>query len=145
MNTLSAHGGVNRWVTTIDSKWNLQSVTENHKITRQEDGTILSQEWNILADDTTVSMWFWWFDMSFMQTIEAYFNNWLTQNYDSPTAESYIPTVVDDTIHKYNHAVRVLVSQDERYGVTNTNDKPVVVWALAKLTTEGVYPTHLWS
>lgn len=144
MNTLSSFGWVNRWVTTINDKWNLQSVTENHKIARQDDGMIRSQEWNILADDTTVSMWFWWFDSNFMQIIEAYFNNRLSHSYDSPTAESYIPSVVDDTIHKYNHAVRVLVSHDERYGVTNPDDKPEVVWALAKLTTAGVYPEQLW-
>jgi phage head maturation protease len=79
-----------------------------------------------------------------MQTIEAYFNNWLSQNYDSPTAEAYVPSVVDHTIHHYNHAVRVLVSHDEWYGVTNPDDKPEVVAALAQLTDAGVYPENLW-
>lgn len=143
-NTLSEYGGVNRWITIIDAQWNLQSVTENHKIARQEDGSIVSQEGSRLADDVTVSMWFWWFDASFMQTIEAYVNNRLSQNYESPTAESYIPSVVDHTIHHYNHAVRVLVSQDKWYGVTNPDDKPAVVWALATLTDAGVYPENLW-
>lgn len=144
MNTLSAYGGVNRWVTTMDAHWHMQSVTENHKIARQADGTIVSQEGNVLADDTTVSMWFWWFDGNFMQIIEAYFNNRLSQNYDSPTAEAYIPSVVDDTIHKYNHALRILVSHDEWFGVTNPEDKKEVVDQLAKLTAAGIYPENLW-
>jgi NDP-sugar pyrophosphorylase family protein len=141
--TLSATWWVNRWVCTINNH-NLQSVSEHHKIARDEQGIINCQEWEQLADTTVVSMNFWWFDSSFMQTIEAYFNNRLSQNYDSPTAESYIPSVVDDTIHKYNHAVRVLVSHDEWYWVTNPDDKPEVVAALVKLTTAGVYPENLW-
>jgi hypothetical protein len=79
-----------------------------------------------------------------MQIIEAYFNNRLSQNYDSPTAEAYIPSVVDDTIHKYNHALRILVSHDEWFGVTNPEDKKEVVDQLAKLTAAGIYPENLW-
>ena len=41
--------------------------------------------------------------------------------------------------------VRVIPTNDNWFGVTYKEDKPLAVVAINKYISDGVYPTHLWS
>jgi len=42
-------------------------------------------------------------------------------------------------------AVRVIPTDDNWFGVTYKEDKPMAVAAITKFLADGVYPTNLWS
>jgi len=60
-------------------------------------------------------------------------------------AEYLLPRSVDAMLKEGKAIVKVLKSEDRWYGVTYAADKPVVVAALAALTSQGKYPDGLWK
>ena len=148
-NTLSEHGTVNRGVCEVDSDNNLVEVIERTKIAAQN-GVI---NYNIGTDDplgivdknASVSMNYWGFHPSIFSEIEMGLYNFMRDNADNPTAEYYIPTIVTEMIINRQMQVRVIPTNDNWFGVTYKEDKPLAVVAINKYISDGVYPTHLWS
>jgi UTP-glucose-1-phosphate uridylyltransferase len=148
-NTLSEHGTVNRGVCEVDSDNNLVEVIERTKIATQN-GVI---NYNIGTDDplgivgknASVSMNYWGFHPSIFSEIEMGLHNFMRENAENPTAEYYIPNIVTDMIVNRQMEVRVIPTNDNWFGVTYKEDKPLAVVAINKYISDGVYPTHLWS
>ncbi len=148
-NTLSEHGTVNRGVCQVDDKNNLVEVIERTKIAEQN-GVV---NYNVGADEplgtvdknVPVSMNYWGFHPSIFDEIEKGLHDFMRANPDNPTAEYYIPNIVTDMIVGEQMAVRVIPTDDNWFGVTYKEDKPMAVAAITKCIADGVYPTKLWS
>ena len=69
----------------------------------------------------------------------------MRENTEHPTAEYYIPNIVTDMIVSGQMAVRVIPTNDNWFGVTYKEDKPMAVAAINKYIAEGTYPTNLLS
>ena len=148
-NTLSDHGTVNRGVCKVDANDNLVEVIEREKIAEQ--GGVVN--YNIGGDEpvatvdrnVSVSMNYWGFHPSIFEEIEKGLHNFMRENTEHPTAEYYIPNIVTDMIVSGQMAVRVIPTNDNWFGVTYKEDKPMAVAAINKYIAEGTYPTNLLS
>ena len=148
-NTLSEHGTVNRGVCQVDGKNNLVEVVERVKIAEQN-GKV---QYNIGSEEpcgevdsnASVSMNYWGFHPSIFKEIEEGLHDFMRANSTNPTAEYYIPNIVTDMIVSGKMVVRVIPTNDNWFGVTYKEDKPMAVAAINKCISDGIYPTHLWS
>ncbi|MGN0869429.1 MAG: NDP-sugar synthase [Akkermansia sp.] len=145
-NTLSDHGDVNRGVCSIKDGY-LDSVEEYTKIQREDDGVCrgnnLHGERKPVDTEELVSMNFWVFPASFIGRIGTHFTQFLAEHGTELKSECYIPTVVDELIHKGEADCRVIKTTANWLGVTYPSDKPAVVESIARLVEEGVYPAKL--
>ena len=150
-NTVSENGSVARGVCVPDSNGCLANVTERTRIETFEDGKIRytedGEQWVELPGETPVSMNLWGFSKSFLVEAEQRFAAWLKENVpNNPMkCEYFLPLVVSALIDEGKATVKVLQSTDKWYGVTYKEDKPVVVAAIQKKISDGVYPENLWG
>ncbi len=147
-NTLSDHGTVNRGICEASPDGYLQNVEEVVKIERKADGTITypgqTPGSRQLTPETIVSMNMWAFHPSYFDYFETHFRHFLNERIDEPKSEYFIPTIVDELITSGERKVKVLTSEDEWFGVTYQEDKPIVMEKLNKLIAAGKYPDRLW-
>lgn len=138
VNTLTENGYVSRGVCDIE-KGELKSVTERTKIMdckyTEDDGAT----WTALPEDTVVSMNLWGFRPDVFRFIETGFKKFLDEKIDVPKSEYYLPAVVNERIENGEKSVKVLIAEDKWYGVTYKEDKQVVVDAIGKMVTDGLY------
>jgi len=148
-NTLSEHGTVNRGVCELDSDNNLVEVIERTKIAEQN-GVV---NYNIGAEDplgevdrnSSVSMNYWGFHPSIFEEIEKGLHNFMRENPENPTAEYYIPNIITDMIISGQMSVCVIPTNDNWFGVTYKEDKPMAIESINRYIEEGIYPKNLWS
>ena len=148
-NTLSEHGTVNRGVCSVNESKNLIEVIERVKIAKHN-GKV---KYNIDSDDpcgeidpnASVSMNYWGFHPSIFKEIEEGLHAFMKDNANNPTAEYYIPHIVTDMIVSGKMNVRVIPTNDNWFGVTYKEDKPMAVAAINQHIAAGVYPEKLWS
>ena len=138
VNTLTENGYVSRGVCDIENG-ELKSVTERTKIMdckyTEDDGAT----WTALPEDTVVSMNLWGFRPDVFRFIETGFKKFLDEKIDVPKSEYYLPAVVSERIENGEKSVKVLIAEDKWYGVTYKEDKQVVVDAIGKMVTDGLY------
>lgn len=138
VNTLTENGYVSRGVCDIENG-ELKSVTERTKIMdckyTEDDGAT----WTALPEDTVVSMNLWGFRPDVFRFIETGFKKFLDEKIDVPKSEYYLPAVVSERIENGEKSVKVLIAEDKWYGVTYKEDKQVVVDAIGKMVTGGLY------
>ncbi len=148
-NTLSDHGTVNRGVCTVDKKNNLVEVVERIKIANQNGKVKYNigsdEESGELNPDFSVSMNYWGFHPSIFNKIEYGLHNFIKENSKNPTAEYYIPNIVTDMIMSNKMSVRVIPTNDNWFGVTYKEDKPMAVAEINKYIKSGIYPKNLWD
>lgn len=144
-NTLSDYGTVNRGVCDVDDQMYLRGVNEIVKIARDQDGVIRYPVDGILTDDTLVSMNIWGFLPSYFDHAEESLKRFLKDLHAQPTAELYIPSIIDQLISNRTLQVKVLPSDSAWFGVTYKEDKPFVSAQINALIEEGVYPASLWK
>ena len=146
-NTLSDFGHVNRGVCKVNDKGELLGVKECTKISRngEEISYPEGEEQKSLSADSIVSMNFWGFHPSIFPHLEDSLYAFMRENKQSPTAEYYIPTLVDQRIASGEGVCKVLTSEDKWYGVTYREDRPMVENAFRKLHAEGKYPEGMLS
>jgi dTDP-glucose pyrophosphorylase len=146
--TLSEHGSVSRGVCKADGCGFLLEVTERTKIERDAGGIAYLDESGksfYLDERTTVSMNFWGFTPSFFTHLEAGFLEFIKANADSPKAEFYIPTVINDLLKRKAASVRILSCSDQWFGMTYREDRDLVVSKIGELVKAGIYPGNLWK
>jgi len=147
-NTLSEHGYVNRGVCTVDEHGFLVSVVERTKIQRDDEGKVyFPNEANVLCpldEYVPVSMNYWGFHPSYFDALEQHFIQFVAENRENPKAEFYIPYVVNKQLEDKEIKLTVLPNDEQWYGVTYQEDRPVVVEAFKTLIENGVYPSSLW-
>ncbi len=148
-NTLSDYGTVNRGVCAVDKKNNLIEVVERVKIAKQNGKVKYNigsdEESGELNPDFSVSMNYWGFHPSIFKEIKYGLHNFIKENSKNPTAEYYIPNIVTDMIVSNKMSVRVIPTNDNWFGVTYKEDKPMAVAEINKYIKSGIYPKNLWD
>ena len=148
-NTLSDSGYVARGVCSMDEAGRLLDLTERTHIIPSMDGPLMTEDlhtYTRLSEDTVVSMNMWGFPAAMMEAIKEGFPRFLSEDVpkNPEKAEYFLPMVVDTQLRAGNAQVTVLTTPDKWYGVTYAADKQQVVEAIARMHSEGAYPTPLW-
>lgn len=149
--TLSDHGSVSRGVSEISPDGTLIALTERKKIYRDGDVARYTLDdgatFHPLARDTLVSMNFFGFPRAFLSRLEEEFALFLEMNLakDPQKCEYLLPDIVGAHTKKLGVTVRAIPVEDRWFGVTNREDKPLVVAALQELVDRGIYPAPLWD
>ena len=148
-NTLSEHGTVNRGVCQVNDKNYLVKVIERIKIA-EKNGVInynigTEEPLGIIDREASVSMNYWGFHPSIFIEIQKGLEAFMKKNSNNPTAEYYIPNIVTDMIKEDKMAVRVIPTNDNWFGVTYKEDKPMAITAINECISSGVYPKNLWD
>lgn len=146
--TLSENGSVARGVCQVDESGLLHTITENTGI-EHRDGRIFQKT----ADGTeqtfcgneTVSMNFWGLTPAVFPLLEKEIRTFLQTQSADPKAECYIPMAIGAMIARGEATLTVLPTDSTWFGVTYREDKPRVTDALARLHSEGTYPSPLWA
>jgi dTDP-glucose pyrophosphorylase len=146
-NVLSEHGTVSRGVCETNTKGQLIGMVERTSIAREGDQILSKGESEVLeiAENTPVSMNFWGFHADVFGDIERMWNEFLPANQSNLKSEFYIPTVANNLIQEGKAAFEILAGGKVWFGVTYTEDKPVVIAALKGLHESGAYPEDLWK
>ena len=146
-NVLSENGTVSRGVCATNEKGQLIGMVERTSIAREGDKILSKGENEILEipEDKPVSMNFWGFHPDAFADIEEMWNEFLPANLSNLKSEFYIPTVANNLIKAGKAAFEILPGGKVWFGVTYTEDRPVVIEALKKLHETGEYPANLWK
>lgn len=148
-NTMSKHGTVNRGVCSADEAGLLSKVIETLKIGFDADGQITypieGGGTATLAPDTLVSMNLWTFYPDYFDYCEAQFITFLEEYGQEMKSEFFIPLLVENLIQSGDKKIEVLNCDEEWFGVTYQEDKPIVQDRLQALIDKGVYPNQLWT
>ncbi len=144
-NTLSENGTVNRGICEVDENWKLLHVAERLKLKRSTPSTVVNPNWVTLVDDSIASMNFWWFHSSFFDNLEKEFYSFLENHWMDDWYEFYIPSAANSFSKKIWNYCDVMISQDKRYWVTYSEDKPITQKAILKLVENWIYPNKLWE
>lgn len=145
-NTLSDHGTVTRGVCAVNDENKLVKIEETFGIRKEGNKIVADSGVLELEDATPVSMNMWGFSPDFLQELDFRFVRFLDNIKEGDLkAEFLLPTIVDELIKEEKAEVTVLSSKDKWFGVTNREDKPVVVESFKKLVEQGVYPVKLFD
>jgi UTP-glucose-1-phosphate uridylyltransferase len=146
-NVLSDHGTVSRGVCEMNESGQLLGMTERTSIKRVDDLIIAEGEDTplVIPEGTQVSMNFWGFHQAVFADIEKMWMEFLPANQANIKSEFFIPLIANNLIQEGKAAVEVLKGGINWFGVTYTEDKPIVIEALKKLHDEGEYPQNLWA
>ncbi len=144
-NTVSEHGHVARGICEIDDANLLTSIVEHLHIEKIGDAarSEIDGEWVDLTGDEPVSMNMWGFAPGLFDHLTASFEQFLAGNINSEKGELLVPTLVDTLIRQGAATVHILRSTEKWFGVTYSEDKPIVMAGIAALIEAGVYPRSL--
>lgn len=147
--TLSDYGYVSRGICRVDSNNVLTKCVENKHIekvegrivTTMEDGSQLE-----LTGNEPASMNIWGFTLSIFGELEKKFPAFLEN--DVPLnplkSEFLLPSIVGCLVDEKKALVKVLPTHEQWYGVTNQEDRPVLIEAISKMIEAGKYPSKLF-
>lgn len=145
--TLTANGTVARGVCRVNKEGYLIDINERTKIKKFGDTAKYTEDdkhWINMQKNSIVSMNMWGFTPSIFNELEEGFNKFLNQNKEGLIkAEYYLPSVVDELTKQKRGKVKVLSSNEQWYGVTYKEDKPIIKKAIEELIVSGVYPRRL--
>jgi len=145
-NVLSKNGTVSRGVCETNEKGQLIGMTERTAIAREGDKIVSRGEDQelVIEQGTPVSMNFWGFHADVFADVQRMWDEFLPANLDNLKSEFYIPTVANNLIQEGKAAFEILPGGKTWFGVTYTEDKPVVIESLKNLHKSGEYPETLW-
>ncbi len=146
-NVLSEHGTVSRGVCDMNDSNQLVGMTERTSIAREGDKIVSKGENEVLeiAEGTPVSMNFWGFHPAVFKDIDSMWHEFLPRNQENLKSEFFIPTVANNLIESGKAAFEILEGGKTWFGVTYTEDKPVVIQSLKQMHDSGEYPDNLWE
>lgn len=147
-NTLTENGYVSRGVCNVDENGFLTGVTERTKIIPQDGGAAFTEDgenFTFVPAGTMVSMNLWSFKHEILDEIESRFAPWLDVALkENPLkGEYYLPLIPNALINENKGTVKVLSTDEKWYGVTYSEDMPVLHDALMKKHDAGQYPHML--
>ena len=126
-NTLSDSGTVARGICKIENGY-LTEIDEQLSIPRD----------NAYPPDTVVSMNFFGLHPEIFPMLDAHFEKFL-KTADINKDEFLLPRVIDDLIKTGKIKMKVLASDDLWHGITNPEDKDIVIAAIRKIEAQGKY------
>lgn len=145
--TLSEFGAVSRGVCKADEAGNLTEIVERTKVYKKGDGIVYEEgEQEFPLDfDTPVSMNFWGFTPAVFQITEDLFRTFAAENKDKPKAEFFIPLIGEHLVKTNKASFKVVPTDNQWFGVTYKEDKPLVQACIDDLVKNGNYPEKLWN
>ncbi|MCF8452470.1 MAG: nucleotidyltransferase [Pedobacter sp.] len=150
--TLSEHGHVSRGVCEVDADGNLAEIHERIKVYFKPDEsgnkTIVFEEEGReypIRSNSRVSMNFWGFTPKIFELSAGFFKEFALANTDNPKAEFFIPLAAEKLIRNGQASFKVIPTQNQWFGVTYAEDKPIVQECIDRLVAEGEYPKDLWK
>ena len=149
--TLSDNGTVTRGCCHTDENSYLTSIKEimNIKWNDSHDGVLFEEdgEYKPMEMGTPVSMNFWGFNPSVINKLQEIFNEELPKGIETNPLkyEALLPNHVGAMIDRNMCNLKVLTSNDNWFGVTYKEDKPVVVAKIQELKDNGTYPDALFK
>lgn len=150
-NTVTDNGHVARGVCETDELNYLVGINERTRIERFEDGIAYTEDdgatWIGLLGTSVVSMNMWGFTKSILEELKAGFPLFLDRELqENPLkCEYFLPSVVGNLLQAGEATVEVLSCEDQWYGVTYKEDKPMIEAAVQRMKAEGKYPEKLWG
>jgi len=145
--TLTEHGHVARGVcTTSDQR--LMEVVERTRIEQFPDGVKYTEDgdnWVDIDPASTVSMNMWGFTPGLLSELHTAFEEFCRTSLDTPKSEFFVPSVVNDLIVAGKTSPKVLLTDEQWYGVTYQADKPALKAAILQMVSNGRYPENLWA
>lgn len=148
-NTLTDHGHVTRAVCEKNEKGYLDKIVEYQKIAKKHDLVVYENDgiWEKIDGSSVVSMNYWGFSHHIFDQIKPLFEKFLAENLaENPMKCEYvIPTAIGELIEQKEVQLKVYASNDNWYGVTYQEDKPLVVKKFEEFKEQGLYPFDLWS
>ncbi|MDP6543171.1 MAG: sugar phosphate nucleotidyltransferase [Phycisphaerae bacterium] len=145
--TLTEHGHVARGVCTTRAQ-RLVEIIERTRIERFPDGVKYTEDgenWFGIEPESTVSMNMWGFTLGFLDELQTGFEEFCRTSLNTPKAEFFVPVVVNDLIVAGKTSPKVLMTDEQWYGVTYQKDKPALKAAIANMVDSGRYPDNLWG
>lgn len=146
--TLSEHGSVARGVCSVSSEGYLETITELTGIVREGNRIVdvdASGRRSLLTGKEAISMNMWAFTPAVFAQLTEVFARFLETDGSSLSAECYLPTAINELIHRGEARVKVLPSTASWSGVTYREDHERVVKSIAQLVGSGQYPARLWA
>lgn len=146
-NTLSEYGSVSRGVCQVNAQNELTEIVERTKIYKKDDKIVFEEDGTETALDreTPVSMNFWGFTPAVFKVAEEQFRQFAIENKDKPKAEFFIPLVGEHLVNTQKAAFKVIPTDNQWFGVTYKEDKPLVQASIDRLIKDGEYPEKLWK
>lgn len=145
--TLSDFGSVSRGVCKADEAGNLTEIVERTKVYKKDDAIVYEEDGNEfpLEFDTPVSMNFWGFTPAVFKITEDLFKTFAMENKDKPKAEFFIPLIGEHLVSTQKASFKVVPTDNQWFGVTYKEDKPLVQACIDELIKNGNYPEKLWN
>lgn len=145
--TLSDFGAVSRGVCQADEAGNLTEIVERTKVYKKDDTIVYEEDGQEfpLDFDTPVSMNFWGFTPAVFKLAEEMFKTFAIENKDKPKAEFFIPLVGEHLVNTKQASFKVVPTDNQWFGVTYKEDKPLVQASIDELIKKGNYPEKLWN
>lgn len=150
--TLSEHGYVSRGVCEVDEDGNLAEIHERVKVYFKSDengnkNIVFEEEGREypIRSNSRVSMNFWGFTPKIFELSAGIFKDFALANTDNPKAEFFIPLAAEKLIRNGQASFKVIPTQNQWFGVTYAEDKPIVQECIDRLVAEGEYPQNLWK
>ncbi len=145
--TLSENGRVSRGICSIAPDQTLEGIVERTHIFKNPDvGAyfIEGDQRTNLSGKETVSMNLMGFTSPVFRLMEEMFEDFLREEGAALKSEFYIPSVLNQTLAE-GVTVPVLTSDEEWFGVTYKEDKPIAQKRIHDLIDQGIYPPNLWQ
>jgi len=145
--TLSDFGAVSRGVCKTDEAGNLTEIVERTKVYKKDGTIVYEEEGNETPLDfnTPVSMNFWGFTPTVFKITEDLFKTFAIENKDKPKAEFFIPLIGEHLVNTEIASFKVVPTDNQWFGVTYKEDKPLVQASIDELIKKGNYPEKLWN
>ncbi|WP_113661917.1 nucleotidyltransferase family protein [Pedobacter nanyangensis] len=145
--TLSDFGAVSRGVCKADEAGNLTEIVERTKVYKKNDTIVYEEDGKEfpLEFETPVSMNFWGFTPAVFKITEDLFKTFALENKDKPKAEFFIPLVGEHLVNTQKASFKVVPTDNQWFGVTYKEDKPLVQASIDELIKNGNYPQKLWN
>jgi len=145
--TLSDFGSVSRGVCKADEAGNLTEIVERTKVYKKGDSIVYEEDGNEfpLEFETPVSMNFWGFTPAVFNITEELFKTFAMENKDKPKAEFFIPLIGEHLVSTQKASFKVVPTDNQWFGVTYKEDKPLVQACIDELIKNGNYPEKLWN
>ncbi len=150
--TLSEHGYVSRGVCEVDEAGNLAEIHERVKVYFKPDDTgnkniVFEEEGQEypIRSNSRVSMNFWGFTPKIFELSAGLFKDFALANTENPKKEFFIPLAAENLIRNGVVSFKVIPTQNQWFGVTYAEDKPIVQECIDALVADGEYPGNLWA
>lgn len=148
INTLSPHGGVNRWVLYTDAQWFLLQTVEVLKISLSDSGDrahypLADGLFGELSLQSLVNMWCFCFDWSIFWHLERLFLAFVRDNSHDPKAEFFLPSALDDLIKAGLLRCSVIATPDQWCWVSYRDDKALVIDRFSSMVQDWLYSSPL--